>query len=74
MKHGYNLYAGLLDGETLSEAILKHAKFKINFDDSGFDKTLLLVSERHELLLLASAMAEFILLNDAEEKFKSFLF
>jgi len=74
MRRGFNLYSGLLDGLSLKDAISAHCQFQMDPHDSGFEKTLLLVSERHELLLLCCAMADFILSNDLEPGFRSFIF
>lgn len=73
MRRGFNLYYKLLDGVALKDEICSHCQFHVDPADSGFDKTLLLVSERHELLLLSCAMAEFILANDLESAFRSFI-
>ena len=74
MRRGFNLYSCLLNGVPLKDEISSHCQFHVDPADSGFDKTLLLVSERHELLLLSCAMAEFILSNDLEPAFRSFIF
>ena len=74
MRKGVNLYSALLCGKRLSDIVSEECSFQINPSDSGFDKTVSLITSRHKLLLLVCAFSEFIISHGLESSFRSFCF